>query len=138
MNILLITTLLLDLSRIFLGFFLKPIHPTMNAKKFQIHGVKYTRKYICESIESVYSCPQVKLSPRFLSSLLQAEGNYPFLLNKVFWKSMFPQQEGEDYGAEIITKIKLARVLVTSFDKFYFTIYNLYSFGFCFFFFFVS
>ena len=29
----------------------------------------------------------------------------------------FPNKEGEDYGAENMTKIKTARVLVTSFDK---------------------
>ena len=39
-------------------------------------------------------------------------------------------QREEDYGAEKITKIKLARVLVTSFDKFY-HFCNHYIFGFC-------
>ena len=43
------TTLVLDLSRIFLEFFIKPVYPTIVAKKFQIHGVKITGKYICES-----------------------------------------------------------------------------------------
>ena len=36
----------------------------------------------------------------------------------------------EDYGAEKMTKIKLARVLVTSFDKFY-HFCSYYIFGFC-------
>ena len=38
--------------------------------------------------------PQAKLSPWFLSSPLQAEGNYPFLPNEVFGKPIFPQQTG--------------------------------------------
>ena len=48
-----------------------------------------------QKIESVhfYSCPQAKLSSRFLSSPLQVEGNYPLSLN-IFWKSIFPQQKG--------------------------------------------
>ena len=32
------------ISKIFLEFFLKPVYPTMAAKKFQIHGVKITGK----------------------------------------------------------------------------------------------
>ena len=47
----------------------------------------------CESVH-FYSCPQAKLSSRFLSSPLQVEGNYPLSLNNVFWKSIFPQQKG--------------------------------------------
>ena len=65
-------------------------------------------------------------------TLPPAEGNYPFPPNRVFWKSVFqPTERGEDYGAEKMTKVKLARVLVTSFDKFHHQC-NLYIFGFCF------
>ena len=59
----------------------------MVKKMFRIHGVKITgNTFMSQRTESVhlYSCPQAKLSPRFLSSLLQAEGNYPFPPNKVF------------------------------------------------------
>ena len=35
--------------------------------------------------------PPAKLSHRLLSSPLQAEGKYPFPLNNVYWKSIFPQ-----------------------------------------------
>ena len=35
-----------DFSRIFLGFFLKPIYPTIVMEKFQIYGVKITGRYI--------------------------------------------------------------------------------------------
>ena len=52
--------------------------------------------------------------------LPQAEGNYPFPPNRVFWKSAFhPAERGEDYGVEKMAKVKLVRVLVTSFDKFH-------------------
>ena len=57
----------------------------MVAKTFQIHGVKITGKYICESkTEFVYSWLQAKLSPRLLLSPVQAKGNYPFPPTEVF------------------------------------------------------
>ena len=56
---------------------------------------------------------EAKLSPRFLSSLLQVEGYYWFLPNKVFENLFFPSREGEDCEAENMIKIKLARILVT-------------------------
>ena len=71
------------------------------------------------SKESVYLCPQANLSSRFLSSPLQTEGNYLLPPDKVFWNSIFPSREWENYGAENMTKIELAWVLVTSFDKFH-------------------
>ena len=43
-QVLLVTTIALDLSRIFLEFCFKHVYPTMVAKKFQIHGVKITGK----------------------------------------------------------------------------------------------
>ena len=60
----------LYLSRVFLEFSLKPAYSTMVAKKFQIYSVKTTANTLVnEKNESVqfYSCPQAKLSPRFLS-----------------------------------------------------------------------
>ena len=110
----------LSLQNISWIFFLKPVYPMVIAKKFQIHGFKITGKYICESKNECvyfYTCPQAKLFPRFLSSPLQAEGNYPFPQNNVFWKSIFSSKK--HYGTEKITKIKLVRVLVTSFNKFH-------------------
>ena len=38
---------------------------------------------------------------------------------KSFENLFFPSREGEEYGAENITKIKFARILVTSFDIFH-------------------
>ena len=90
----------------------------MVAEKFQIHGVKITGKCICElknRICSIYLCPQAKISPSFLSLPLQAGGNYSFPPHNFF----FSAEREEDYGAKKITKIKLARVLVTSCDKFH-------------------
>ena len=72
--------------------------------------------------------PQAKHFSRFLSSPLQAEGNYLFPPNNVFWKSILPSRKGEDYETWKMTKIKLAWVLVTSFDKFH-HFCNLYLFG---------
>ena len=43
-QVLLITTIFLDLYRIFLEFFLKPVYPAWLQKKFQIHVVKITGK----------------------------------------------------------------------------------------------
>ena len=52
--------------------------------------------FVSQKIESVHfdACSQANLSLRFLSSPLQAEGNYSFS----------PSRDGEDYGAENMTK----------------------------------
>ena len=130
-QVLLITTIVLDLSRIFFEFFLKPVYPSMVAKKFQIHIVKITGNKLVSQIEYVFSCPQAKLFPRFLSLPLQEKEITHFSKTKRFENLFFSSREGEDYGAENMTKIKLARVLVTSFDKFH-HFWNHYIFGFCF------
>ena len=101
------------LSRIFHGTFPKAVYSTMIAEKFQIDSVKITGKYICQSkkkVESVhfYSCLQPKLSPAFISTL-QAEGNYPFLPNSVFWRSIFSLAEK---GERIMGLIKLPNLNV--------------------------
>ena len=120
----------------FLIFFFKPVYLSpwlMKIFKFKVLRL-LENTFVSQKIESVhfYSCTQAKLSSRFLSSQIHAEGTYLFLPNKVFWKSIFRQQKrGENYGAEKMTKIKLARILVTSFDKFH-HFCNLYVFGFCF------
>ena len=58
------------LSRVFLEFSPKPVYSTMVAEKFQIYSVIITANtFVNQKIESVhfYSCPQAKLSHRFLS-----------------------------------------------------------------------
>ena len=94
----------------------------MVAQKFQIYGVKITGKYICESKNKsvhFYSCPQAKLSLRFLS-LPPREKEFTYSSRTVFSVFFSPSERGtgEDYGVEKITKIKPRRVLVASFDKF--------------------
>ena len=57
----------------------------MVAKKFKFMVLKLLENtVVIKTNDSAYSCPQAKLSPRFLLSLLQAEGNYLFPQNKVF------------------------------------------------------
>ena len=60
----------------------------MIAEKFQIYCAKITGKHICESkilnLFILTHAPKQKLSSRFLSSLLQADGNDPFLPANIF------------------------------------------------------
>ena len=59
-----------SLARVFLEFSSKPVYSTMVAEKFQIYSVKITgNTLVSQKTESVqfYSCPQAKLSLRFLS-----------------------------------------------------------------------
>ena len=76
--------------------------------------------FVSQKIESVhfYLYPQAKISPKFLLLPLQAGGNFPFPPRNVFC-IFFSVEREEDCGVEKMTKIKLARVLVTSFDKFH-------------------
>ena len=131
-KVLLITTIMLDLSRIFLNYFLKLYIPPWLQESFKFIVLRLQKNKFVSQIESVYSCPQAKLSLRFLSSPLQEKEITHFFQTKCFKNLFFPSREGEDYGAENMTKIKLARVLIASFDKFHSTICNLYFFGFCF------
>ena len=109
----------------------------MVAEKFQIYSFNITGKYICESKNCI--CPFLlmhpsKNLPKVFIITPQAEGNYPFRLNSVFWRSIFFPAErgggvgGGDYGDEKITKIKPTRVLVSNFDKLH-HLCNLYIFG---------
>ena len=92
-QVLLITTIVLDLSRIFLEFFLKPVYPSI-PKKFQIHVVNITGKWIYELNWICLLMLPSKTLPQVFIITTPREGNYPFLPNKVFWKSIFPQQRG--------------------------------------------
>ena len=118
----------------FLNFFSSLFIPPWLLKSFNFIVLKLLENtFVSQKIESVhfYSCHQTKLTPRYLPSPLQAEGNYLFHPTNVFWKSIFPQQKGgeENCRAEKMIKIKLTRVWVTRFDKFH-HFCNL--FGFCF------
>ena len=75
--------------------------------------------FVNQKIESVpfCSCPQARLSP---GSYHHSRRKLPISPEQHFLKICFsPAERGKNYGAEKMTKIKLARVLVTSFDKFH-------------------
>ena len=95
----------------------------MVAEKFQIYRVKITAStFVNQKIESAhfYSFPQAKLSPQiFIITTPGRRKLHIFPNTKCSENLLFPNGEGEDYGAENMTKIKLARVLVTSSDKFH-------------------
>ena len=93
--------------RIFLGLFPESVYPIMVAKKFKIHGVNLTGKFI-------FHCAPKQNSPPGFYHLHSTTHFSP----KTFFEILFSVAEREeDYGAEKMIKIKLARALVTSFDK---------------------
>ena len=56
----------------------------------------------------------------------------PYFTQLTFFENLFfLSRKGEDYGAEKMTKIKRASLLIMGFDKFHHCC-NLYIFGFCF------
>ena len=86
----------------------------MVAEKFEVSGVKIIGRY----------APKQNSPP--------GRKKLPISSNQGFPKICFsPSRKGEDYGAEKMTKVKLVRVLVTSFDKFH-HLCNLHIFGLCF------
>ena len=101
------------LFRIFLKCFLKPIYPNKVAKKFQMYGVKITERCICESKNWI--CSFLLIPPS--KTLSHAEGNYPFHPHKIFG-DFFSRRNGGGLWSWKNDQIKLARVLVTSWDKF--------------------
>ena len=82
----------------------------MVAENFQIYSVKTTANtFVSQKIESVqfYSCPQAKLSPRFLS-LSPRQTGIVHSSRTAFSEDIFSWAErggGEDYVVEKIAKI---------------------------------
>ena len=109
----------------------------MVPEKFQIHGVKITGKYICESkIESVhfFLMPSSKILPQVFIITTPDRMKLLIFPEQRFLKIYFSPAErgGEDFmELKKMIKIKLASVLVTSFGKFH-HFSQLYIFGFCF------
>ena len=105
----------------FLKLFSNLYIPPWLRKNFKFMVVRLLENtFLSQKTESVHfhSCPQVKLLPGcYHHHSKQKEFTH------------FPRERREDYGAEKMTKIKLARVLVTSFDEFH-HFCNLYIFGF--------
>ena len=90
----------------------------MGVEKFQIHGVKISRKtFVSQQIESVHfcSCPQAKPFQVLIINTL-GRGKLPISLKQPYF--LFSRKE-VNYRAETMIKIKPARVLVTKFDKFH-------------------
>ena len=93
----------------------------MVAEKAQIYNVRTTANtFVCHKIESVqfYSCPQAKLSPRFLS-LSPRQTGIAHSSRTAFSEDIFCEQKegGEDYVVEKITKIN--KGIGHNFDKFH-------------------
>ena len=116
-------------SKILFEFFLKPVYPTTVVEKFQIYSVKITGRHTLVKKMNLHfcSCPQAKLSQT---------RKLPISPEQRFLEIYFPLAErGGDMElyklpSVKMTRIKLARILVTSFNKFH-HLYNLYIFGFC-------
>ena len=105
----------------FLNFFLKYVFCTIVAERFQTHGVKITGKCICESKSWISSFLLISLSKNLRQDLIITTPRRRKLTIslKQYLLYFSSAEREEDYGAEKITKIKIARVLVTNFDKFY-------------------
>ena len=81
----------------------------MVAENFQIYSVRTTaNRFLSQKIESVqfYSCPQAKLSRRFLS-LSPGRRELRITPEQHFLKIFFPEQKegGEDHVVEKFAKI---------------------------------
>ena len=116
----------------FFNFF-KPAFRTMVAEKFHIRGVKITGKRMCESKNWICSFLLMSLSKNFPQFLIITSclGRRKVTISpKQRFLYFFLAEREEDYGVEKIATIKLVRVLVTSFDKFY-HFCNHCSFDFC-------
>ena len=77
----------------------------MFAEKFQIYNVKTTAiTFVSQKIE-LYSCPQAKLSPRFLS-LSSRQTGIAHSSQTAFSEDIFSRAErgGQDYVVQKITK----------------------------------
>ena len=81
----------------------------MVAEKFQIYSVQTTANtFVRQKNESAqfYSCPQAKLSPRFLYHYPPSRQELCITPEQHFLKIFFPEQKesGEDYEVEKIDK----------------------------------
>ena len=79
------------------------------------YGVEITGRDICEPKNWISSFLPIPPS----QTLPQAEGNYPFHPTSISWESIFsPSRKGGGLWSWKMTKLKLVKVLATSFDKF--------------------
>ena len=107
-------------SRIFLEFFLKPVYPTRVVKSFKFMVLRLLENtFVRQNLNLFTHGPKQNSSPGFYHNHSRQKEITHFPQLKCFKNLFFRSREGEDYRAENMTKIKLARVLVTSFDKFH-------------------
>ena len=81
--------------RVFLEFSPKFVYSTMVAEKLQVYSAKITANtFANQKIESVhfYSCPQAKLSPRFLS-LSSRQTGIAHSSWTAFFEDIFPEEK---------------------------------------------
>ena len=113
----------------FLNFFSNLYIPPWLQESFKFMVLRLLENtFVSQKTEFV---PQAKLSPRFLSSPLQAKEITHSPQTKCFENLFFISRQGKDYRAENMIKIKLAMVLVTNFDKFHHLQHSHYCLLFC-------
>ena len=102
-------------------------------RNFWIYGIilLLENKFVSQKIEFLhfYSYPPSILPPGFYHHHSRQKKHIS--TEHCFLEIYFSPAERGDYGAEKMTKIKLAKVLITSFNKFH-HFCNDYIFGFCF------
>ena len=115
------------LSRIFIGFFLKPVYPPSLWKSFKfmlLRLLKITKTLMSPS----------KTLPEVFIITIQVEVNYLFLPSNLFWRSIFPQKkwgEGRIMEVKKLAKLNLRgyylEVLInsTNFSSFTFLVFVL-------------
>ena len=126
----------LSLSKIFVEF-LSDLYITLCfGKIFKVMVLKVLENaFVIQNIESIhfYSCPQATLPQVLIITPRQKEINH--FTQAAFFENLSPFRRkgvGEgNYGVKKITKIKLVKVLATSFLKSH-RLGTLYLFGFCF------
>ena len=99
-------------------------------KSFKV--LRLIKKLFVSQKNWIYSfllMPQVKFSPRLLSSSLQTEGNYLFPSNNVIWKTTFPKQKvGRIMELKKCPKLNLRKYCSQILMKFH-HFCNIYVFG---------
>ena len=91
----------------------------MVAEKFKIYGVYIL--WVKQLSLFIFSHAPSKTLPQVFIITTPSRSGLPISPEQCFLKIYFsPAERGEDYGAEKLTQMKLARVLGTSFDIFHY------------------
>ena len=120
----------------FLNFFPNQCIPSWLKKNYKFIMLSMMENtFVSQKIEFVhlYPCLKAKIPPQILIIITLSRRKSLISTKTTFFENLFfTSRTWEDYGAAKMTKIKLARVLVTSFNKFY-HFCKLYIIRFCFF-----